>query len=127
MTCYRCGAYFYEIENIGQWKCNQHASVVPTGGEYWHCCGKVVGTGHVSDDGCVPSDHTTLSIPYSEVHNVPIPISIIQQLDVPLISTVLHDDVSNTDGDYGFQQVVVRRYDRESAASKGLFVLQPLQ
>ena len=125
LTCYKCGTFFYEIDNIGQWKCRQHASITPQNGE-WSCCKKILGTGHVSSDGCVPSDHTTLLIPYTEIHNLPIPISLVQQLNILEKSVVLHQDPTNTDGDYGFNQVVVRRYDYETAEREGMFRLDPL-
>lgn len=74
--CTRCLADFYEIDNIGQWKCKQHAyrgEPLPISSR-WPCCGAIVGRSRNSNEnGCIRCDHTATVFTWTEkdVYRVP--------------------------------------------------------
>ena len=69
--------YFFstEAENIGRWKCSQHAHTPCINiGEKWPCCGKEFNSyPHFQKDGCVKSDHTIECCPYNDYSIIPLP------------------------------------------------------
>ena len=80
-VCYNCKLKYTESENIGKWKCHQHATFASINEKViWPCCGRTIKS--INNNGCVKSDHTTLTVPYGEYDNLPIPISIAPQLKI---------------------------------------------
>ena len=69
-ACKRCDSTFYEFENMGRWKCWQHAAPHPvfthslkygtrSSAAVWPCCN---GRGERAK-GCVPADHIGVAAP----------------------------------------------------------------
>lgn len=59
-VCVRCGLLYKEIENLGTWRCSQHAWPEPQGPR-WTCCGQVVRvTPSPVVKACVRADHCDL-------------------------------------------------------------------
>jgi len=61
----RNGHYYRQIDNLGQWKCKQHATDFNPRSNQWPCCGKPR-----HNIGCVPADHNTKDFRYTTDHNV---------------------------------------------------------
>lgn len=58
-TCVRCRLTYYEYQNIGAWRCCQHASLWDDDRKLFPCCGQR------STMGCVACDHTeNILLPY---------------------------------------------------------------
>lgn len=69
LRCLRCSQFYFESENIGQWKCKQHVRVFnrDVAGQHhpvgvWECCGRSPIWRHDEDwpnhaNGCVECDH----------------------------------------------------------------------
>lgn len=75
LLCERCYRKYNDIENIGAWKCRQHAGEWngdQRGDRYgpyqWDCCGSTYFENpsgvDVSLSGCVPCDHRPTNTPY---------------------------------------------------------------
>lgn len=68
-TCLRCHAHYYEISNIGNFECSQHAESADRSGIY-RCCNveerTVIG-------GCVPCDHTQVPAGWTDDDFVDLP------------------------------------------------------
>jgi hypothetical protein len=67
--CLRCGLGFRELTNIGTWACDSYhpaAYIATPHTQSYACCRR-----HVSDTGCVPTDHTDMF----EFSDQPVPIS----------------------------------------------------
>lgn len=110
LTCFRCKYYFYEIDNLGAWKCAQHAVVQPGRGGIWSCCNK----GSL-ERGCVRADHTTLVIPFDENHDIKIP-----SLLKDVVEIYNKSKVEETSDEMEFQSTItVRRFDWIDAAKLG--------
>lgn len=81
--CVRCGNDFRDIDNIGSWKCTQHAYANLLNGELipgqhlWPCCGKPVKVDRLTDIGCVPCDHTIKKMPWEDMDDINIPQAIV--------------------------------------------------
>lgn len=64
--CSRCGAFYFECENLGQWKCFRHTRTFNSDGPgkhygtaRWDCCGREYQSFFTrSNNGCTRSDHT---------------------------------------------------------------------
>jgi hypothetical protein len=109
LTCKKCGFFFYEIENIGSWKCYQHAVSSPRGG-IWPCCGK-----SFFDRGCIRADHTTLPISFSENHDLKIPSPLKDAVGI-----FEKSKVEETSDEMEFQSTIkVRRFDWINANKLG--------
>lgn len=68
-TCARCGRKVDPEKNLGTWGCAQHAN--EAAGGVHPCCGAAFSLpGRRLARGCVPADHTHLSVPWSEEHDV---------------------------------------------------------
>lgn len=68
------GHYYYEIENVGSWRCRQHALEYDQKEKLWPCCGASSAENH----GCVDADHRPFKVPLTlaqTIHNVPAPVS----------------------------------------------------
>jgi hypothetical protein len=61
------GHWYKEINNLGQWRCTQHAcqDYDYSKGE-WPCCRK---TG-VTEAGCIPADHNCTRWPFTAAHTL---------------------------------------------------------
>lgn len=102
LECRRCGIHFYEAENIGSLSCWQHPHYPsPNPGDRWPCCGMICKEGRTATNpGCVRADHTTLLVPFDEMHNIPIPNVIASRLlRRKFMSSVIvrPDSLSNTE------------------------------
>lgn len=122
LCCVRCGTVFHEAENIGAWRCAQHASfALPPVGDAWPCCDKqrraIGGNGSGSrpwSDGCVAADHTTLHARFTELHDVPMPYAVMNLLTRARNDALVEDEGAATCGqdDAAVLGVpVFRRYD----------------
>lgn len=87
--CIRCNMRYTEKENIGQFRCWQHAFLYDPNDRINRssCCGlKFRGykigpsAGHW---GCIRADHTQLPIPYNEMHKIYISKSMISSMLPP--------------------------------------------
>lgn len=68
------GHLYYELDNVGSWKCRQHALEYDEGEGLWPCCGKT----NRLDRGCVRADHRPFAAPLTvdqTIVGVPPPIS----------------------------------------------------
>jgi len=107
LTCARCGLTYYEINNIGQWKCSQHARGWNDymGGNFygpfqWDCCGVQMSKFPHGDTkaGCVAADHSPLDIPYSRGEDdMQLPKDLLGLIKVKPESIVPLGDAKNTD------------------------------
>lgn len=129
LTCSRCGTGFYEAINIGSLSCWQHPHYpAPGPGGIWQCCGMLCKEGRTgTNPGCVRADHTTLIVPFDEMHNVPIPKVIASGLlrRKFMSSVIVHpDSISNTE-EYSNEEeraeadsyITVRRYSQKKAVN----------
>lgn len=69
LWCINDAHEYTEEQNLGQWRCWQHAGVWSEG--RWTCCGRT----YARDNGCVAADHRPFAARYTDhqtVHNVPI-------------------------------------------------------
>lgn len=125
LTCTRCGHLFYEIDNIGHWKCSQHVreSIYfrARNGYSWPCCGKrakVINT--PAYNGCVKADHTTLSINFDEYHDIPIPRKLEDYIVLKRQSVVIEDETEDLADDNDlFERFIIRRFDWKKAEQLG--------
>lgn len=56
---------YYEIENVGTWKCRQHAMKYDELKKEWPCCHQPS-----YNEGCVKADHRPYIEPYRDVHTI---------------------------------------------------------
>jgi hypothetical protein len=97
ITCGRCGIYYREIENIGAWKCKQHALEWNrfASGEFrergrYDCCGSIF----IEDlsefpKGCVPADHA----PLNTVHESPREEVVFPQILLPYMIDIKREAI----------------------------------
>lgn len=73
LMCERCYVKYNDIENIGAWKCKQHAGEWngdSNGDRYgrfqWDCCGSKYyeNPSGIMNHGCIPCDHRPMAINY---------------------------------------------------------------
>lgn len=101
--------FFYEFENIGQWKCAQHAcSVEPPDDEhaeeYYPCCGQE----GILAAGCVPADHRLHYAPYVQgASEVEMPSTVYMLMTKALGEPKMQHAKHN--------MVIVERFDRKEA------------
>lgn len=89
LSCERCGIFYNDIENIGAWKCKQHALPYNRNRKgnffdkgHWDCCGeREPGREYGIPNGCVPCDHRPIDVKYEKILNdVAIPNPLISYL-----------------------------------------------
>lgn len=121
--CVRCRVTYYELDNIGGWRCWQHTRGIKDG--RFLCCNMPTnkytaqeyydGCKDVRQRGCVQCDHTTQSEPYTELNGiVRVPVRIMQILSC--ISESYHIENNNTNGIIS-QNGVIYRYDHAAYLS----------
>jgi len=88
----RNGHYYRQVNNLGQFKCFQHAAPYDRRKRKWPCCGK----DSPSDPGCVPADHNTHDFFYTREHDV---------LDMPLSLLKMFENGPGVEGS------VIHRFD----------------
>ncbi len=133
LKCTRCKMLFKEIENIGLWKCSQHASEYLSGRtsqkQYWSCCNRIyLGNNSLKNIGCIKADHTTLKIPFNEDHDMPIPIALSEFMNLNGKSVVFKEfeDISSIQGkEELYDTIQIRRFDWKDAEKKGRLDLKP--
>ena len=113
--CLRCGRMFVGLENIGAWKCRQHAFKGTTGtgnpildlkaGDLWPCCGALVKADSFNNGGCVPADHTILRNGYAwEFHeDFYVPKFVFDELKGVRPDAVISSHQYQLDQEYGKQ------------------------
>lgn len=114
-ACGVCGERFREFDNVGAWKCTQHADE-PSGGAY-SCCGDLVRPSpHPRRKGCVRADHNALATHpgsppprYTYVHDVKLSEAALATLTA--LSAVEPRAVIRDGGDGYFYKIKVRRFD----------------
>lgn len=59
LLCVRCGIGYVELDNIGRWRCKQHACPMNARTGVWPCCGarRTVDSYRWCTTGCVRADH----------------------------------------------------------------------
>lgn len=114
-TCYRCGDLYYEAENVGRWRCFQHAARLDPGTvssgtgtqtqrvwagvvdeespqvvQTWRCCGAPL-HGKASQDrnGCIPCDHNDRPAPWSRLEDTPLPKGLVADAISPDPESIL--------------------------------------
>lgn len=114
LKCERCGEYFFEITNIGSWKCSQHALDRPPNSRLrWLCCkARNRGVAGMASKGCVRADHTTLSIQFNEDHDLQIPLPLMDCIGVHSQS-IIEDNIDSTDSTRNI--ITIRRFDWKTA------------
>jgi len=150
LECARCNQTYYECNNIGRWKCSQHAREwnASRGGDFyevgrWDCCGSNYRKPLKGDAkwGCVRSDHTPIDAPYLVADDIllpkdlirfvkPGPFSVVDLEKADLYDTLikrpdkLHMEVEDDRGVVvGYSEedyVVIRRYDWKEEAERKL-------
>lgn len=130
--CGRCGQHYKEIENIGSWRCKQHAREWNSftngtfyGANAWDCCGSKF---HENNSeyarACVPSDHNRLDFGYEKPENdVVIPRVFLKYLvhmrpEALLDEERLADYMAITNEILPSEYVVVRRYNENEQMSR---------
>ncbi len=133
LTCEACGKEYLEIDtlyqhNIGRWACSQHPGSLDPTSNRWTCCNR---HRHWRANGCVRADHRRIGIPYSEMHDLVIPIrfhgQIIELFQESVINihdfrqarvfmqyTDVREQMTSVFGGKAFDErndVIVRRYD----------------
>ena len=138
LKCSVCGAWFYEINNIGGWAkishekwiesnkvigaCGQHSYVGQVlKGEKWPCCGDLrTSRRDWSNKGCIRADHTVYPRPFDEGDDEQIPSQLIDYLTgyrASLKSTQDYPVVIKRG--FNAPSHVVRRYDDGLATALG--------
>ena len=114
LECTRCGRDFYEIDNIGSWRCSQHVAFRPTGG-WWPCCGqKFISATQKVAAVCVAADHRASLAPWDEEQDLHMPL--------PLANVVRLYDASRVPlpgGGSARNNLHVRRFDWKGAGELG--------
>lgn len=122
-TCVRCHTSYYELDNIGGWKCWQHTRGIKDG--RFLCCNMPTNKNtpqehydyckDVRQRGCVRCDHTTLDEPYTQTNGIIIvPVRIMQILSCVPDSYKIEN--STTNGIVS-QNGVIYRYDNNAYLS----------
>lgn len=110
--CKRCSVFYSEKDNIGQWRCSQHAGFFnPTcKGSKAVCCGKVFrgfeNTVSATPWGCVRADHTILDIPWNDSHKLYISRKTLEVMMPPKDYTASDEKFKD-----GIKYIGVQRYD----------------
>lgn len=115
LKCTKCGNFFYEINNIGAWKCSQHAHERHTNASTrWPCCDKIYrGVPGMASLGCVRADHTTLEVNFTEEHDISIPITLKNYITVYGQSVIENNDALHQN------KIKIRRFDWKTADKLG--------
>ena len=110
--CRKCGVVYYEIDNIGFWRCSQHPGFVQ--GDKWSCCGRPILARYISN-GCVPADHNLyVTGPYSIKNHIEVPMAIIKQyFDVEKLKGIVLDEFQNRINNQNYK-ITIARYDFKS-------------
>lgn len=109
-TCARCGAVFFEIDNIGLWKCKQHPMSLD-GDLKYRCCGISVYNRTPKSIGCVPCDHSSDGKIYIDSDVVTVP-KVYMDLMKPMSKTIL-DPKKILDLPNNKMTAFVSRFDRD--------------
>lgn len=110
--CIRCSVFYKEKDNIGQWRCSQHAGFLnPKYKGYTTFCCKTVFRGFgntvsATPWGCVRADHTILDIPYNDSHKLYISKKTLEIMMPPKYFTA-SDEIPRD----GIKFIGVQRYD----------------
>jgi len=91
----------------------------PPRGQKWGCCGRISTGKH--DLGCIPSDHSTLLVPFNNHHDIPIPRQIYNHMSLDLVpeSIIGARSMTNTEKYSSKEEMeedeenylIIRRYD----------------
>lgn len=131
--CARCKVDYFEVDNIGRWKCWQHpCPTLPMETTRWPCCNRLMKRGLTAEpQGCVRADHTVLLVPYDEENNIPIPKVIFEKVWKQRMfqsDSVVDPDSADNQEIYRTEEeraeadnyVTLRRYDLAATKTKNL-------
>lgn len=132
LVCARCGIVYNDIENIGAWRCKQHASTFnwESKGKFhkiftWDCCGSKEYKNISSiPSACVRCDHRPVDVNYTTpINDVVIPSVLVQYLiNFTPESLVQGEDLIDYEATTGVAwdldtYTIIRRFDsREESA-----------